>query len=162
MNRRHRYLPCSQDVAQTVMLQLAVKLRRFTYQPGGSFRGWLRKVTRHAWSEFVADQQRAARTLGDETDILSSVEAYADLETRLADAFDLELLEAAADRVRGRVEPHTWDCFRLTTEGGPLWRGGRRPTRPAGRDRLQSEEQRTKMAARGGPAPGNPGAGMAP
>lgn len=109
----------AEDVAQTVLMQLAVKLKRFQYRPGGSFRGWLRTLTRHAWSEFIADRQRQAPARGGAgNDVLGTVEAFADLETRLAEVFDLEIAEAAMDRVRAKVEPHTWECFRLAALEG--------------------------------------------
>ena len=37
-----------------------------------------------------------------------------DLAQRLDEVFDLELLEVAAARVRGRVAGPTWDAFQLT------------------------------------------------
>jgi RNA polymerase sigma-70 factor (ECF subfamily) len=47
-------------------------------------------------------------------DRLQTVEARDDLVRRLDEEFDQELLAEAADRVRRRVEPHTWEAFRLT------------------------------------------------
>ena len=47
-----------------------------------------------------------------------TIEAREDLERRLEDAYDLELLGLAAARVRERVEPHTWEAFRLTALEG--------------------------------------------
>jgi RNA polymerase sigma-70 factor (ECF subfamily) len=49
---------------------------------------------------------------------LHSAEARDDLVNRLQDAFDLELLEEAMARVRGRVAEHTWEAFRLTAVEG--------------------------------------------
>ncbi len=37
---------------------------------------------------------------------------------RLDEEFDQELLAEAAERVRRRVEPHTWEAFRLTALEG--------------------------------------------
>jgi RNA polymerase sigma-70 factor (ECF subfamily) len=108
----------AEDVTQQVLVKLAVKMRSFVYQPGGSFRAWLKTLTRHAWSDFVAERQRSAVAGRDEA--LESATARDDLESRLAEAFDLELLETATERVRARVEPHTWEAFRLTAlEGLP-------------------------------------------
>jgi RNA polymerase sigma-70 factor (ECF subfamily) len=50
--------------------------------------------------------------------LFRSVEAREDLAARLEDAFDLERLEVAQARVRERVEPHTWEAFRLTALDG--------------------------------------------
>jgi RNA polymerase sigma factor (sigma-70 family) len=105
----------AQDVTQAVLLKLADKMRNFTYDPAGSFRGWLKTVTRHTWSDLRGAQQRHGRGSGD-SDVLSqlhSVEAREDLVKCLEEEFDQELLEEATARVRLRVAPHTWEAFRL-------------------------------------------------
>jgi RNA polymerase sigma-70 factor (ECF subfamily) len=109
-----------QDVTQMVLVQLAAKLRAFVYDPGRSFRGWLKTLTRHAWSDFVADRQRAVTGAGGSGmfEVLHAVTARDDLEQRMEEAFDLELLELATTRVRARVAPHTWEAFRLTALDG--------------------------------------------
>src|SRR5262245_43307691 len=50
----------AQDVAQTVLLRLAVKLRSFEYDPSRSFRAWLRTLAHHAWSDLAARRRPAA------------------------------------------------------------------------------------------------------
>lgn len=110
-----------QDVTQTVLLRLAVKLKQFEYDPAKSFRGWLRTLTRHAWADFVANRQKAAAVGGgDATAALHTLQARDDLEARLTDVFDLELLEEASDRVRRRVAEKTWEAFRQTAMLGRL------------------------------------------
>ncbi len=99
------------DVCQTVMLRLAAKLRVLVYDPTQSFRGWLYTLARHAWMDFVRDRQKRGEA-GDPTAALHTKEAQADLETRLAEAFDLELLEEATMRVKRRIEDKTWEAFR--------------------------------------------------
>ena len=108
------------DVTQAVLMKLAVKLRHFAYDPARSFRGWLKTLTRHAWSDFVADRQRGIPASGDDSTLLAldTVEARDDLEKRLEDAFDLELLQIASARVRERVEPQTWEAFQITALEG--------------------------------------------
>jgi RNA polymerase sigma-70 factor (ECF subfamily) len=110
----------AQDVTQIVLLQLSTRMRRFAYDPSRSFRAWLKTLTKHAWSDFVADRQRVATDTGDSRSMeaLGSVEARQDLETCLEEAFDLELMELATHRVRARVDPRTWEAFRLTALDG--------------------------------------------
>lgn len=110
----------AQDVAQAVLIRLAVKLRSFVYDPSRSFRAWLRLLARHAWSDFLAERRRAGSGSGDTrvVELLRSVEARDDLERRLDGAFDLELLEAAKARVRHRVAARTWQAFELTALDG--------------------------------------------
>jgi RNA polymerase sigma-70 factor (ECF subfamily) len=127
---RHIYRWCRQwqlqeadaeDVTQDVLLKLARKLRDFTYDPSGSFRGWLKTVAHHAWRDFVDGRPRARAGGGDVAwEVLQTVEAREDLLRKLEEAFDYELLEAAKVRVRLRVAPHTWEAFRLVAlEGLP-------------------------------------------
>jgi RNA polymerase sigma-70 factor (ECF subfamily) len=103
----------AQDVTQTVLAILARRMKTFTYDPSARFRGWLHTVTRHAWSAFVEARQRAPRT-GADSAALETVEAREDLVQHLEQRFDLELLELATASVRERVEPRTWEAFRLT------------------------------------------------
>jgi RNA polymerase sigma factor (sigma-70 family) len=109
-----------QDVTQTVLVRLAAKLRGFVYDPAGSFRAWLKTLTRHAWGDYVADQRREVAGSGGSGmfAVLHAVEARDDLEKRMEEAFDLELLELATNRVRERVEARTWEAFQLTAVEG--------------------------------------------
>jgi RNA polymerase sigma factor (sigma-70 family) len=110
----------AQDVAQTVLLKLATKLRDFAYDPNRSFRAWLKTVAQHAWLDFLEARKRAGQGTGDSAALnrLESVQARDDLMTRLEEAFDQELLKEAIVRVRLRVAPQTWEAFRLTAQEG--------------------------------------------
>jgi RNA polymerase sigma-70 factor (ECF subfamily) len=110
----------AQDVTQTVLLKLATKMRDFSYDPGKSFRAWLKTVARRAWMDFADGRRRAGVGSGDSEVLeqLLSVAARDDLLGRLEEGFDRELLEEAGRRVRLRVEPRTWEAFRLTALEG--------------------------------------------
>jgi RNA polymerase sigma-70 factor (ECF subfamily) len=110
----------AQDVTQQVLLLLATKLPAFTYDPSRSFRSWLRTLTHHAWADFLSARAAPASGHPGAWEALTSAEAREDLLQRIEDEFDLELLEQAMARVRTRVEPATWEAFRLTAlEGVP-------------------------------------------
>src|SRR5271163_4824129 len=51
----------AEDVTQMVLVRLAQRMRTFAYDPSKTFRGWLRTLTQHAWSDFVAARQRGGR-----------------------------------------------------------------------------------------------------
>jgi RNA polymerase sigma-70 factor (ECF subfamily) len=106
------------DVAQEVLVKLFGALRKFQYDPSGSFRAWLKTVTQHAWSDFVATRHRDPGQTSRIDTIADSAEAQSDLERQLEDAFDRELLEVAIHRVKGRIKPSTWDAFQLTAIEG--------------------------------------------
>jgi RNA polymerase sigma-70 factor (ECF subfamily) len=111
------------NVTQEVLAQLVQKLRTFNYDPHkGTFRGWLRTLTEHAWSDYATKNRQVLRGTGnsDVLERLHSVEARADLMESLAEAFDLELLEHARARVQLRVRPRDWQIFQeLTLEERP-------------------------------------------
>ncbi|MBI1913165.1 MAG: sigma-70 family RNA polymerase sigma factor [Planctomycetes bacterium] len=110
----------AEEVTQRVLVQLAVKIRRFAYDPSKSFRAWLKTLTQHALSDFLDDRQRERMASGQPLTeaALEGLEARQDLEARLQEVFDLELLEEACRRVQERVEPRTWQAFELTTVQG--------------------------------------------
>ena len=105
----------AQDVTQDVFLNLSVRMQDFRYDPRGSFRAWLKTLTHHAWRDYLTKQQRPGQGSGSESVVerLATVAARDDLEARLAEAFDQELLREAAARVQLRVEPRTWRAFHL-------------------------------------------------
>jgi RNA polymerase sigma-70 factor (ECF subfamily) len=105
----------AQDVTQEVFLNLSVQMHGFRYDPNGSFRAWLKTLTRRAWQVYVVKQRKAGRGSGDETEMerLAGLAAKKDLTQRLEEAFDQELLKEASNLVRLRVEPRTWEAFHL-------------------------------------------------
>jgi RNA polymerase sigma-70 factor (ECF subfamily) len=110
----------AQDVTQMVLVRLVRHLPNFAYEPSRSFRGWLRTLTAHSWSDFVGDQVRGVRGSADAVvaEMLTTVEARVDLVRHLEETYDQELLELAQTEVSRRVEPHTWEAFRLTAIQG--------------------------------------------
>jgi RNA polymerase sigma-70 factor (ECF subfamily) len=110
----------ARDVTQQVMLKLAVHLPSFSYDPKKSFRAWLRTLSYHAWVDFLSDHRTKTGGDSEAWNALLTVESREDLLQRISDEFDLELLERAMARVQQRVEPATWEAFRLTAiEGVP-------------------------------------------
>ena len=110
----------ARDVTQAVLATLCVKMRTFSYDPALSFRGWLRTLTHHTWSDLAARRRPflTGSANGEGADWLQSVEARNDLMEVLNEQFDHEVLDEAIVRVRLRVEPHTWEAFRLTAFEG--------------------------------------------
>jgi len=113
----------AEDVTQTVLLKLAVQLRRFEYDPAKSFRGWLKTLTHHAWRDHADRDDRLDRASGGDTvsALLNEVGARRSLAECLEEAFDQEVFREATERVRLRVEPRTWEAFRLLALEG--WSG---------------------------------------
>jgi RNA polymerase sigma-70 factor (ECF subfamily) len=110
----------AQDVTQNVLLKLAEKMRDFRYDPGRSFRAWLKTVAQHACSDFLDSRRRPGLGSGDSRigKLIDDTAAREDLVKHLEQEFDREILEAAMNRVRLRVAPQTWQAFWLTAWEG--------------------------------------------
>lgn len=108
----------AEDVAQAVLLRLSKKMKTFCYEEHGSFRAYLKTLARYALIDFL--DARAEVGSGDTRvlEVLRAVEARADRMQRLHEQFDRDLLDEAMRRVEARVEPHTWEAFRLAALDG--------------------------------------------
>ena len=117
----------AQDVTQHVLLKLVNGFRDFQYEPGRSFRAWLKTITHHAWHDYLKARQRPGLGSGDSSilRLVDNVEAREDLSARLQNAFDRELLDEAIARVRSGSSPGPgtrFACWPSTTgpgTGGP-------------------------------------------
>jgi RNA polymerase sigma factor (sigma-70 family) len=108
----------AEDLAQTVLLKLAEKMRTFAYDRSKSFRAWLKTVTRHAWLDSCSPRKAAATGGSQVLELLQTIEAREDLVQWLDEEFDRELLDEASSRVRMRVTPRTWEAFERTAVRG--------------------------------------------
>jgi RNA polymerase sigma-70 factor (ECF subfamily) len=108
----------ARDVTQNVLLKLAEKLRTFRYDPSGSFRAWLKTLTRRAWIDFVESKRRPGMGSGSSEveELLHNVASGDDLATHLQQQFDLEVLDEARQRVQTRVDVQSWEAFRLAAQ----------------------------------------------
>jgi RNA polymerase sigma-70 factor (ECF subfamily) len=104
----------AREVFQDLFLAVNRNIER--WQPGaehGSFRGWLRRVTRNLVVSWIRRQRRQVTTSAVDLDaLLESPPAVDGPET---DEFDRELRRAqfqlASEQVRGEVRPQTWQAF---------------------------------------------------
>ncbi len=145
----------AQDVTQIVLLKLAQRMKDFTYDPGRSFRAWLKTVTHHAWQDYVNSRQTATLATGGDPaeERLESVAARDDLSRELERLFDLDLLETAMQRVRLRGPPH---LDGLLDDGGGRHpgAGGRPAAGDEGRPGLRGPQHDPAAIAGGVPAIG--------
>jgi RNA polymerase sigma-70 factor (ECF subfamily) len=105
----------AEDITQQVLLKLAQKMRAFSYDPSRSFRAWLKTVVHHAWRDFADHRQRSDTGSGDThvLEMLQTVQARDRLVAELDEEFERELLDEAMARVQARIQPRTWQAFRM-------------------------------------------------
>jgi RNA polymerase sigma factor (sigma-70 family) len=107
----------AEDVCQEILYKLARQIR-IPYDPArGSFRAWLKVLTRNTWAD-IRDRRRPRGELPREL-----VDPSPSLEEVLDQEFLREVYEEARRRVRARVHPATWRAFELLALEG--WSGAR-------------------------------------
>jgi RNA polymerase sigma-70 factor (ECF subfamily) len=112
---RHWFPNAADDMAQEVFTTLVVRMRTFEYKPErGRFRGWLKTLT----DNLISELKHRRGPLFLDAEVLDGLEAPEDFEARIAAMYDLELLEQAKEKVRGRVEEQTWSAYVETAERG--------------------------------------------
>ncbi len=105
----------AEDVAQQVLLRLTRRMQSFDYDSAkGSFRGYLRTLTRYAINDALDDRGPVGSGDTEQNQALYTIEARSDLLDKLDESFDDELLAEALNRIQHRVEPTTWQAFELT------------------------------------------------
>lgn len=108
------------DATQMVLMKLVDGLRSFDYDSHkGRFRGWLKTVTRHVATDVLRSWRE--RASGDSQDQLAmeSVEqpdAAMGLFEEVERAYQQELIRRAGLIIQLRVQPKTWEAYRMTCE----------------------------------------------
>jgi RNA polymerase sigma-70 factor (ECF subfamily) len=103
----------ARDVTQNVFTALLHGLPRFD-RSRSRFRTWLYRVVANCVSDWCrAPEQRQERGTEAARRMLNSEEARRELEARLGEEFDLELLDMAEQHVRLLVSLQTWEAYQL-------------------------------------------------
>ncbi len=133
-----------------MLAKLTEKMRDFQYDPTRSFRAWLKTVTQRTLLDFVGSRQHRIGQGDDQAwEILNSLEARADLERQIEEAFDRELPDLATIQVRQRLSGQS-DAFRSPRSRDS--RGGRLATpRDAGCQRVHGQAPGAEVAPGGSP-----------
>lgn len=108
------------DVTQVVLLRFLKRVGTFDYDRSRRFRGWLRAMTRSTIRDFMKSGKRWDRGLGGGDDRIEQAAGRDEIDALIETEDARESLRGAAERVRARVEPRTWEAFRLlNVEGVP-------------------------------------------
>ena len=144
----------AQDVTQEVLYRLVGQLRRFPYDPAkGHFRGWLKGVARHAWSDLRDGRRRAGWGSGD-PHVLRLLEAQEDrdgLLEALDQEFERELYEEALARGPAAGQPRDLAGLPAVGPREVVRRPGGRQAAPDGGVRVHGQAPGPEAAGGGGP-----------
>lgn len=110
------------EIVQTVLMSVTQSIRTFDVRAGGTFRGWLSRITRHATIDHFRRHQRIDQPTGDSelhrrVDVQGSLEG--DPAEMIANQYDRlhrqQLFQHAASIVRRRTSETNWIAFWNTT-----------------------------------------------
>ena len=108
------------DATQTVLMKLVEGLRSFEYDSErGRFRGWLKTVTRHVAADVARSWRERGTGDSQFLETLDNLEQPAAADALLEEieiGYQRELVRRAAVSVQVRVQPKTWEAYRLTCE----------------------------------------------
>ena len=105
----------AREVMQELFMAVSRSIDRWDpARERGSFRGWLRRVARNLFINWMKQRQRRANATGG-SDLLAMIESLPAESAAEALEFDKELrrsfFQRAAEQVRGDVQPTTWQAF---------------------------------------------------
>jgi RNA polymerase sigma-70 factor, ECF subfamily len=102
------------DLVQDVLLLLMKKLPEFAYDPGRSFRGWLRTLTINKWREH--HRRKSAPAAGEVADLPDPHADNAFAETEYRE----HLVSRALQLMQSEFETTTWKaCWEFVVSGRP-------------------------------------------
>jgi RNA polymerase sigma-70 factor (ECF subfamily) len=104
------------DLVQEALALLFVKLPEFTYNPGRSFRGWLRTVLLNKWRESC---RRYVMPTGD-PHVLAELLAADDTVAFEEEEYRRHLVALALEALRPEFPLSTWSCFEQYVLQGQL------------------------------------------
>jgi RNA polymerase sigma factor (sigma-70 family) len=121
---RRRGLQCADaaDLTQDVFLAVAQGAGRFQYDPlRGSFRSWLRGVTRHKIAQLLRERRSQPIGAGDsdaQRRLAEEPNPESDLDADWEQEFQRQLFRLAAAHVQENFAPTTWKAFWQTAVEG--------------------------------------------
>jgi RNA polymerase sigma-70 factor, ECF subfamily len=107
------------DLTQEVFLAISQGLERFERRGPGSFRGWVRGITRHKLLDYYRRAEGKAAAAGGSTALQRLHEIPDPQPGSDEDADEMSgLYRRALDLIRGEFEERTWQAFWLTAVEG--------------------------------------------
>jgi RNA polymerase sigma factor (sigma-70 family) len=116
-SRRYRFdAESTEELCQRVWIDLARRMRTYRYDPGKTFRGWLRRLCQSRAIDLLRKQKSSrVESLEDHPAELLLEDASAGIEVEESAALERPVLlrqaEDVQDGVRRRVDERTWQVF---------------------------------------------------
>jgi RNA polymerase sigma-70 factor, ECF subfamily len=117
-------IPCNEveDIIQETCLCVFVKFHTFERRGNGSFRAWLKQISRNCWLQVVrkaAYQARINKKIINLDELLAE-ETLSCIDTEIELLIEHELFVEAMERTRRRAGDVAWNAYRMTALEGCL------------------------------------------
>ena len=111
-----------EDIIQDTCLCVFVSFHTFERRGDGSFRAWLKQVSRSCWLQVVRRSAYKARVNNHciDLDQLLSEETLSQMDTQIDMLIEHELFVHAIEKTRRRMGDTAWNAYRLTALEGQL------------------------------------------
>jgi len=113
------------ELRQRVWVEMARRMPTYQYDPGGSFRGWLRRLCHHRAIDLYRERRDVTLLALDGDDLIDERRPEGDSDNSDGGGADRLLLlkeaEEVQEAVRRKVKPVRWEVFwRVVIEGEPM------------------------------------------
>lgn len=106
-----------EDILQDTYLRVLGNVHRFRHRGPGTFRAWLKKVSRSCWLK-VVQQSAFGKFSSLDVEASLSEETLLSIDREIDFLIEREYFQYALERTRRRVSTHIWDAYRLTAIEG--------------------------------------------
>jgi len=105
------------DILQDTYLRVLGSVSGFRHQGPGTFRAWLKRVSRSCWLK-VVEQSAFRRNVSLDVEASLSEETMISIDREIDMLIEREYLRYAVERTRRRVSKQVWEVYRLTALDG--------------------------------------------
>lgn len=109
-----------EDILQEVFLRVMEKVQGFEHQGTGTFRAWLKRISRNCWLQSVRQAAYRARLNNVSFDLASCLaeSTMRLIDTQIDDLIEREAFDFAVQRTRRESSDKSWEVYRLMTFEG--------------------------------------------
>jgi RNA polymerase sigma-70 factor, ECF subfamily len=111
-----------EDIIQDTCLCVFLNFHTFERRGNGSFRAWLKQISRSCWLQVVRRSAFKARVNNTSIDLdrLLSEETLSKMDTEIDMLIEHEFFVQALEKTRRRMGDEAWNAYRLTAIEGRL------------------------------------------
>jgi RNA polymerase sigma-70 factor (ECF subfamily) len=106
-----------EDILQETLVRVLESVHRFDHRGSGTFRVWLKKVSRNCWLQSVRQAIYRNRQTRVRFDLASSLSesTMRTIDTQIDELIEREAFELAIRRARSECNDKSWEAYRLIT-----------------------------------------------